>query len=66
MPELAQVAHALTDTAVLYMSAMVPIVAGGAAALTGAVFLCVVRLCFVELRRRERTEVPSRTAPSDR
>lgn len=51
MPEGVDVAHALTDAAVVHMSAIVPVIAGGAAALSCVVASCIVWLCYAELHR---------------
>lgn len=51
MPDVADVARAMTDAAVANASAALPLVAGGAAALVGIVATCIAWLCHAELRR---------------
>jgi hypothetical protein len=50
MPDLAEVAHGLTDAAIVYLAASVPFVVGGIAALSVAVVSALVWLCHSELR----------------
>ena len=50
MPELAEVARTLTDTAVAHLVSLAPLFVAGAVALIGGVASCVVWLCYAELR----------------
>jgi hypothetical protein len=55
MTEFAEVAHSLTDAAIVHLTAIFPLVAAGAVALTGAVVSSVSWLCYTELRGRGKT-----------
>lgn len=52
MPEFVEVAHSLTDAAIVHLAAIFPLVAAGAVALNGAVVSSVTWLCYTELRSR--------------
>lgn len=56
MTEFAEVAHSLTDAALVHLAAIFPVVAAGAAALNGAVVSSVAWLCYTELRGRRVAE----------
>lgn len=65
MPEFAEIARTLTDTAVVHLAAIAPLFAGGAVALIGAVVSCVAWLCYAELRRG-RSHWLAQMAPAER
>jgi hypothetical protein len=50
MPELADVAHGLTDATVVFLAASVPFVVGGVTVLSVAVVSGLMWLCRSELR----------------
>jgi hypothetical protein len=50
MPDLAESAHALTDAAIGYLAARLPLIAGGAVALIGVIMTGLAWLCYEELR----------------
>lgn len=52
MPDLVEIAHALTDAAIAHLAGSFPFVAGGVAALAAAVVACLAWLCYEELRGR--------------
>jgi hypothetical protein len=65
MPDLAEIAHALTDAAIALLAGSFPFVAGGAAALAAAVVAGLGWLCYEELRGRA-TAPASRTSGAGR
>jgi hypothetical protein len=64
MPDVADVAQTLTDAALVNMSAILPLAAGGAVALSVVVASCIAWLCYAESRARRThhvvTRLPSR------
>ena len=66
MPDLADVARALTAATVAPTSVIVPLLAGGAVALTGAVVSCVAWLLAAELRSRRTPHLVTRRSSSNR
>ena len=66
MPEFAEVAQSLTDAAIVHLTAIVPLVAAGAVALTGAVVSSVAWLCYTELRSGRTRRGVTRLSPSPR
>jgi len=52
MPDVAEIAHALTDAAIAHLAGSFRFVVGGAAFLIGAVVASLAWLCYEELRGR--------------
>ena len=48
MPDLAEIAHALTDAAIVHLAGSLPLVAGGAIGLAAAVLAALAWLCYQE------------------
>jgi hypothetical protein len=64
MQDVADIARALTDAAVVYLSTILSLLAGSAVALGGVVASCIAWLCYGE--RRSRRTHPVVTRPSSR